>query len=129
MRGHVGHVSAVHSAERGFRVFAGRGTELEHEVPFAPLVEAFDDAVASLAGTDPAWLSDQLADLSGMFPALRGPAVLSARSAGERFRHHRAIRALLEQFPQARDIEISGAGLEEAFLELTAQDNVTEGDR
>jgi DNA-binding NarL/FixJ family response regulator len=85
------------AAERGFRVFAGRGTELEHEVPFAPLVEAFDDAVASLAGTDPAWLSDQLADLSGMFPSLRGPAVLSARSAGERFRHHRAIRALLEK--------------------------------
>jgi ABC-2 type transport system ATP-binding protein len=31
-----------------------------------------------------------------------------------------AIRALLERFPAARDIEISGAGLEEAFLELTA---------
>ena len=31
-----------------------------------------------------------------------------------------AIRALLAQHPEARDIEISGAGLEEAFLELTA---------
>jgi ABC-2 type transport system ATP-binding protein len=31
-----------------------------------------------------------------------------------------AIRALLTQYPTARDIEISGAGLEEAFLELTA---------
>jgi ABC-2 type transport system ATP-binding protein len=31
-----------------------------------------------------------------------------------------AIRALLEHFPDARDLEISGAGLEEAFLELTA---------
>jgi ABC-2 type transport system ATP-binding protein len=31
-----------------------------------------------------------------------------------------AIRALLERFPAVRDIEISGAGLEEAFLELTA---------
>ena len=30
-----------------------------------------------------------------------------------------AIRALLERFPFARDIEISGAGFEEAFLELT----------
>jgi ABC-2 type transport system ATP-binding protein len=30
-----------------------------------------------------------------------------------------AIRALLAGFPEARDIEISGAGLEEAFLELT----------
>jgi ABC-2 type transport system ATP-binding protein len=33
-----------------------------------------------------------------------------------------AIRALLAEYPSARDIEISGAGLEEAFLELTAAD-------
>jgi ABC-2 type transport system ATP-binding protein len=33
-----------------------------------------------------------------------------------------AIRALLERFPAARDIEIAGAGLEEAFLRLTADD-------
>src|SRR3954447_2403553 len=32
----------------------------------------------------------------------------------------RALRALLPAFPDARDIEVSGAGLEEAFLELTA---------
>jgi ABC-2 type transport system ATP-binding protein len=31
-----------------------------------------------------------------------------------------AIRALLASYPAARDIEITGAGLEEAFLELTA---------
>jgi ABC-2 type transport system ATP-binding protein len=31
----------------------------------------------------------------------------------------RAIRALLEQHPDVRDIEISGAGLEQAFLQLT----------
>jgi ABC-2 type transport system ATP-binding protein len=30
-----------------------------------------------------------------------------------------AIRALLERHPEARDIEITGAGLEDAFLELT----------
>jgi ABC-2 type transport system ATP-binding protein len=30
-----------------------------------------------------------------------------------------AIRALLGGYPSARDIEITGAGLEEAFLELT----------
>jgi ABC-2 type transport system ATP-binding protein len=30
-----------------------------------------------------------------------------------------AIRALLDRYPDARDIEITGAGLEEAFLELT----------
>ena len=33
-----------------------------------------------------------------------------------------AIRALLAAHPQARDIEITGAGLEDAFLRLTADD-------
>jgi ABC-2 type transport system ATP-binding protein len=32
-----------------------------------------------------------------------------------------AIRALLDGYDEARDIEISGAGLEEAFVELTAE--------
>jgi ABC-2 type transport system ATP-binding protein len=31
----------------------------------------------------------------------------------------RALRALLPAYPEACDIEVSGAGLEEAFLELT----------
>jgi ABC-2 type transport system ATP-binding protein len=31
----------------------------------------------------------------------------------------RALRAFLPAFPEARDIEVSGAGLEEAFLQLT----------
>jgi ABC-2 type transport system ATP-binding protein len=30
-----------------------------------------------------------------------------------------AIRALLGRYPAAKDIEITGAGLEEAFLQLT----------
>jgi ABC-2 type transport system ATP-binding protein len=30
-----------------------------------------------------------------------------------------AIRALLAEWPEARDIEIAGAGLEQAFLQLT----------
>jgi ABC-2 type transport system ATP-binding protein len=37
-----------------------------------------------------------------------------------------AIRALLERFPRVRDIEISGAGFEEAFLELTRSDDEEE---
>jgi ABC-2 type transport system ATP-binding protein len=31
-----------------------------------------------------------------------------------------AIRALLDRYPDARDIEIAGAGLEEAFVQLTS---------
>jgi ABC-2 type transport system ATP-binding protein len=36
-----------------------------------------------------------------------------------------ALRALLPAYPAARDIEVSGAGLEEAFLQLTGE---VEGD-
>jgi ABC-2 type transport system ATP-binding protein len=32
-----------------------------------------------------------------------------------------ALRALLAAFPQARGIELSGAGLEQAFLTLTSR--------
>jgi len=37
-----------------------------------------------------------------------------------------AIRVLIERFPRTRDIEISGAGFEEAFLELTRTDDQEE---
>jgi ABC-2 type transport system ATP-binding protein len=36
----------------------------------------------------------------------------------------RAIRALLERFPAARDLEITGAGLEQAFLQLTGEEQL-----
>jgi len=34
-----------------------------------------------------------------------------------------ALRAFLTSYPAARDIEVSGAGLEAAFLQLTADEN------
>jgi ABC-2 type transport system ATP-binding protein len=39
-----------------------------------------------------------------------------------------AIRALVQDYPAARDIEIAGAGLEEAFLELTTEPADGSGD-
>ncbi len=36
------------------------------------------------------------------------------------------IRALLERYPAARDIEITGGSLEEAFLELTGEPDADE---
>ena len=59
---------------------------------------------------------DELERLPGVTRAeRRGESVVLACTDSDA-----AIRALLERFPDARDIEISGAGLEEAFLELTA---------
>ena len=66
---------------------------------------------ATLADIDVA----ELARLPGVTGADRhGKAVLLTCSNSDQ-----AIRALLARYPKVRDIEIEGAGLEEAFLQLT----------
>jgi ABC-2 type transport system ATP-binding protein len=76
---------------------------------------------ATLPGAD----LETLSQIEGVKTAeLRGNSFLLRCSDSDR-----AIRALLARFPDARDIEISGAGLEEAFLELTAADTTTEAPR
>jgi ABC-2 type transport system ATP-binding protein len=58
---------------------------------------------------------EELERLTGVVAAeRRGEAVELSCSDSDT-----AIRELLARFPEARDIEIGGAGLEEAFLELT----------
>jgi ABC-2 type transport system ATP-binding protein len=59
------------------------------------------------------------------------PGVVSADRRGDAvtltcFDSDTALRAMLELFPEARDVEIAGAGLEEAFLELTRSDSERE---
>jgi ABC-2 type transport system ATP-binding protein len=64
---------------------------------------------------------EELASLPGASSAEpRGEATLISCQDSDR-----AIRALLERYPQARDIEISGAGLEQAFIELTKGEDST----
>jgi ABC-2 type transport system ATP-binding protein len=70
-----------------------------------------------------ATLPDADLDAIGRLPGVltveaRGSSVVLRCSDSDR-----AIRALLDEYPDARDLEISGAGLEEAFLELTANDD------
>lgn len=66
---------------------------------------------ATLATAD----RDALSTLPGVANVeLRGEAVVLRCSDSDA-----AVRALLDRHPEARDIEITGAGLEEAFLELT----------
>jgi ABC-2 type transport system ATP-binding protein len=65
----------------------------------------------TLSGVD----REELSQLEGVASAERhGEAVILRCTDSDR-----AIRALLELHPAARDIEITGAALEEAFLELT----------
>jgi ABC-2 type transport system ATP-binding protein len=68
---------------------------------------------ATLPGIDPA----ALAELPGVASAeRRGDAVILSCSDSDQ-----TIRILLDRYPQAKDVEIVGAGLEAAFLELTGE--------
>jgi ABC-2 type transport system ATP-binding protein len=70
---------------------------------------------ATLPGADAA----RLTALPGVLNAsLRGDAVTLSCADSDA-----ALRALLGQFPAARDIEVLGAGIEEAFMALTADEN------
>jgi ABC-2 type transport system ATP-binding protein len=63
----------------------------------------------------------ELAGLEGVSSAERhGDSVILRCSDSDR-----AIRALLDRYPAARDIEITGAALEDAFIELTSEDDRT----
>jgi ABC-2 type transport system ATP-binding protein len=69
-----------------------------------------------LRATLPEVARDELAALPGVTGAERRGEAVVLRCADS----DATIRALLAAYPAVRDIEITGAGLEEAFLELTA---------
>ena len=61
---------------------------------------------------------EALENLPGVTRAERhGDAVVLAASDSDA-----ALRKLLERYPEARDVEVRGAGLEEAFLQLTGDE-------
>jgi ABC-2 type transport system ATP-binding protein len=75
---------------------------------------------ATLPDIDPA----ELAELPGVASADRhGDAVILSCSDSDQ-----TIRALLAQHPRAKDIEIVGAGLEAAFLELTGEPDIDDSE-
>lgn len=95
------------ASARGALVLAGRGAELERDVPFGLLVDACDDHLRSLNECRLATLcGHQASELAPVFPALAGlerPVLAhSGRAArdglhDERYRVHRALRVLLER--------------------------------
>ena len=67
----------------------------------------------------PARPCDSLRALPGVLGVeRRGDAVILTSDDAEA-----ALRGLLDEFPSAADVEVRGAGLEEAFLALTADGN------
>ncbi len=89
---------AAAAEKRRFLVLEGRGNEGELDVPFAPFLDALDDYLASvnprlIRPTD----AEGRTELARIFPALAELA--SGGRPGpqeERYRSHRAVRALLD---------------------------------
>ena len=111
---------AARAREAGMVVLEGRGSEHESEVPFGLVVDAFDDHVA---GLHPARVAAMGAELAGVLPAVAGfaEAVPLGAGAAERFRRHRALRALLESFGRERSVALLLDDLhwaDEASIEL-----------
>jgi predicted ATPase len=87
---------------RGHLVLSGAASEFERDLPFSVFVDALDEYVAGLEPDRLAMLDDAVqAELGCVFPslsALAGGQPVSPQH--ERYRSHRAVRALLEHLAQ-----------------------------
>jgi ABC-2 type transport system ATP-binding protein len=137
-------VEARHAFWTTMRTFASRGKTVVFATHYLEEADAYADRIILLArgqivadgpateikatvgarsirATLPDADLDALAVLPGVSKAdLRGESILLSCADSDV-----AIRALLQRFPAVRDIEISGAGLEQAFLALTAGEDAS----
>jgi len=90
----------------GQLVLSGSASELERELPFSVFVDALDEYVESLDGALVSdFDGDVQAELAQVFPSLAAHAdgrMLAPQH--ERYRSHRAVRALLEQLAETRPL-------------------------
>ncbi|HXZ70871.1 MAG TPA: ATP-binding protein, partial [Streptosporangiaceae bacterium] len=93
---------AARAGARGHLVLSGAASEFEQDLPFSVFVDALDEYVAGLEPDRLAVLDDAVrAELAHVFPsllALAGGQQVSPQH--ERYRSHRAVRALLEHLAQ-----------------------------
>jgi ATP/maltotriose-dependent transcriptional regulator MalT len=93
---------AERAGGRGYLVLAGSASELERELPFSVFVHALDEYVESLEPERLSTLPDEVqAELAHVLPSLS--ALAAGRAVAlqhERYRSHRAVRALLEHLAQ-----------------------------
>lgn len=99
---------AAAARDRGLLVLAGRAAELERDLPFALLVDAFEsldniDLAQAVRGLG----SEHQGDLAAVLPGIGSvPGVEAALSSGERHRVARAVRALLDQLAAERPLAL-----------------------
>jgi len=91
---------------RGYLVLAGAASELERDLPFSVFVDALDEYVESLDPNELTTLDDDVqAELAHVLPSLS--ALAAGRAVAlqhERYRSHRAVRALLEHLALTRPL-------------------------
>jgi predicted ATPase len=111
--------AAAAAGEAGLQVLSGRAAEHEREVPFSLVVDALDERVAAM---NPARVAAVGTELGQVLPAAAdGSPPLDAAGPAERFRYHRALRALLELLGRERPFALLLDDLhwaDEASLEL-----------
>jgi ABC-2 type transport system ATP-binding protein len=140
-------VEARHNFWTTMRAFASRGKTVMFATHYLEEADEFSDRIVLMAhgrivADGPATeikarvgLRTIRATLPGVTPtdltSLPGVSTVDGRGTAVVLRcadSDVALRALLERYPAARDIEVRGAGLEEAFLELTGEDDAPDGD-
>ena len=91
---------------QGRLVLAGSASELERELPFAVFVDAFDEYLRGLDASRLQQLDeDVLTELAQVFPSLSGLATAPVLALQhERYRVHRAVRALFELLAKTRPL-------------------------
>ena len=94
---------ALRAERRGQLVLYGSASELERDLPFSVFVDALDEYVRGIDPKQLAGLADDVrAELAHVLPSLTALAGgLEPALQHERYRSHRALRALLERLAEA----------------------------
>ena len=92
--------------QAGSLVLTGSATEFERELPFGPWVDALDAYVAAQElDLEDRWETDLALEIGEIIPSLRRPDRRPRKAApDERYRAHRAVRALLELLARDRSL-------------------------
>ncbi len=93
---------------RGHLVLTGRGAEFERDIPFGVWIDALDDYAGSL-GVDrlERLLGDRVEELAWVLPLVPTPAGATPPTLPEeRYRAHRAVRALLDAMARQRPVVV-----------------------
>jgi DNA-binding CsgD family transcriptional regulator len=113
----------------GWLVLTGRSSELEQELPFGLVIDAFDAYLASLNPRDFDRIApDELTELAGLFPSLRSlvPEPEHPTTPAERFRAHKAVLDMIERLAARQPVLLllddihwaDGASIEQAGYTL-----------